>query len=490
MTMTELEQLQDVAERLSDGSEEVRYKAVNELYAVDSPGTVQVLIAAVGDSSYRVREKALQKICSYPGEKIFPRLETYLRDGENADFRTAAMEAFPRYGKEATPYLLQLLKDYDEEIRTFATVMLGDIKDVSTVDSLLEVLEDTDENVRHAAAESLGKIRDTRAVEALIKCLEQDFWVKYPAIIALGNIGDPSATKSLAGLIDDEMLRLVVVEALGKIGDVSAIPVLADVISNQDVSIRNETIASFVKIQSRVQREIVPDGKPLPSIKKCLDNDELIKHLLDSLRSSDLEVLRNAVIALGWLKEERAIKPLIELLYDYELEEYVVGSIVSIGEAAISALIEGLENPDPRIKTSLLSCIGWMDNFEGIKACIPCLRDENPEVRLQALMVMSGSLHSREIEDAFVSMLSESDLDVRASLVDALGSSESPSLVDKLLHGLSGADIERKLISIRILERLKAPDVVDCLTRLQKDDPDDEVQREAALALKRLNSNK
>lgn len=486
--MQDIDGLESVAKRLSDVSEETRFKAVNELYNLESVGTIPVLMKAVGDSSYRVREKAIEKICSYPGDKVFPRLEAYLRDGDNANNRTAAMEAFPRYGRDAIPYLLKLLKDYDEEIRAFCAVMMGILKDPSAVDGLIETLKDEDENVKHAAAESLGKIGDARAVRALIKCLDDDFWVKYPAIIALGEIGDPSATEHLVPLIEDDMLKQAVVEALGRIGDVSAVSVLADTLSHSDNSIRNDTIAALVGIQSKVDEQIITSGKILPSIKKTLDDEDLIEHILKSLKSTEREVKKNAVIAVGWLKEKRAVKELIESLSDYELEEYVVGSLVSIGKDALPELVDCLSNSEPKVRVSIIRCIGWMDNMDGIKACIPCLSDDNIEVRLQAIMAMTNALHLKEVEGALFAMLSDPDPDVGGPLIEALGNSSSPSLVSKLHNELSCDDLTRKLAVIQILGRIKNKETFGPLRGLLKDDSD-EVRAEAYRALSSIRAN-
>ncbi|MGA1791399.1 MAG: HEAT repeat domain-containing protein [bacterium] len=442
------------------------------------------LLKAVGDSNYRVREDALKGICSFPHDVIFPRLEDLLRDHENANLRTAAMEAFPRCGKDAVPYLLRLLKDRDDEVRMFSATILGEVQDPAAVDALIEVLKDPDENLRHACAESLGKIGDARAVDTLIECLDQDFWIQYPAIIALGNIGDLSATEHLIKLLDDEMLREAVIEALGKIGDTSVIPVLAETLSSNDPSIRNNTIASLVNIQ----RMVKSDETCLPSIRKALDNDELIVHLFNSLRNPDSEVKKNAIIALGWLKEARAVENLLELIHDYDLEEYVVESLVSIGEHAIPEIIEKLHNPDPKIRISLIRCIDWIGNINGITACIPFLSDENIEVKYQAVMAMSGGLDLEEIEDALLGLLSDPAPEIQDILVEIFGRSRSKHLANKLLPELSSEVRMRKILAIQILGRQKNPHACEPLQSLL-DDQSDEIRAHAYMALSHIQAD-
>jgi len=214
------EYLKYAEEKLSSGLEETRYSVVKELVKFNSIETLPLLMKAVSDMSYRVRDEAIKGIRALPKDDVFLILENFLKESENKPIRNAAMEAFTHFGKEATTYLLRLLKDANPEIRMFSANMLGTIRDSRAVDGLIEKLQDSNENVKHAAAESLGKIADLRAVEPLIACLKQEFWIQYPAIVALGNIGDPSAIEHLVKLRDNEMLKDVVAEAIRKIGGI------------------------------------------------------------------------------------------------------------------------------------------------------------------------------------------------------------------------------------------------------------------------------
>jgi len=473
--------LEGATARLCSEVEETRYAAVKELTMIRSTDVLTHLLEAVGDASIRIRNAALHSICSFPLELVFPRLEDFLRDQERAHLRTAAMEAFPRYGKEATPWLLRLLKDGDEEVRMFSATILGDIRDPAAVDDLIDALNDTDDNVRHASAEGLGKIGDARAVHPLIDCLHQDFWIQYPAIIALGRIGDPSAIEHLLPLLDDEMLRQAVIESLGQIGDVAAIPALTGALSRSDPALRNDTIASLVNIQ----RMAKPKGGCLPSIKHALSDGDLIDHLLHCLQDSDPEIRRNAVIALGWLKDKRAVAPLMALMTSYDLEEYVVGALVSIGDGAISSLIEGLQNPDPRIRACIIRCIDWIGNKHGIEVCITSLKDENMEVRNQAAMAMAGWLDPEVVEDGLIEALSDPEPEMRSLVAEILGRSSSERLVDRLLPELAMKDHSRRLLAINILGRLKNPRTRKPLQGLLEDSSA-EIRSAAYIALSTL----
>lgn len=471
---------------LEDDSEEVRFQAVKVLSRAEFLGAIPLLMEVVGDKSYRVREAALQSICSFPTEVIFPRFETCIRNNDNATLRNAALEAFPRYGKKATHYLIKLAKDADEEVRMFSTALLGEIKDPEAVETLIEGLKDPDENVRHAAAESLGRLGDPRGVVPLIDCLSEGFWIQYPAVIALGNIGDPSAVRHLFPLVSDEMLGQAAIEALGRIGDTSAIPALVEILSKNDPTIRNHTIAALVRIKARVKKgdEAFP-AESFSRVRDTLNNDELINHLLQSLDDPDLETRKNSVIALGWLKEKKAVRNLVGLLRDFNLEEYVISSLASIGENAMTELIETLKDPDHRIRISIIRSLDWIGKPEGILACLPCLLDENEEVRYQAVLAMAAVLDREEVEDALLKLISDQDPEFRATTVEVLGKSQSPYLVQKLINEISCGKPEKKVAIVQILGKLLDPRAFLPLQNILNDS-NDEVRAEVYKALSRI----
>jgi HEAT repeat protein len=274
------------------------------------------------------------------------------------------------------------------------------------------------------------------------------------------------------------MLQQAVIETLGNIGDMSVVPLLADILSQHDPTTRNSTIAALVNIQ----RLIKSDGSCTPSIKKALNNGELIDHLLNSLDDPELEIKKNAIIALGWLKEKRAVGKLVGLLNDYDLEEYVVGSLVSIGHDALPELIGGLKNPDPKILVSLIRCIEWIGHFDGIKACLPFLKSQNDDVRYQAIMAMGEALDFEEVEDGLLLLLDDPNSEIQGLLIDLVGKSPSRNLADKLLLELPTNIHLRKHAAIQILGRLKNKAAFEPLQKLLEDE-NDEVRAEVYKAL-------
>lgn len=85
-----------------------------------------------------------------------------------------AREAFVKLSSTAVGPLCSALRDEDWLIRKLAAEILGDIKDVASLDSLLGALEDPKPLVAKAAALALGELRDARATYPLLNLLKHD----------------------------------------------------------------------------------------------------------------------------------------------------------------------------------------------------------------------------------------------------------------------------------------------------------------------------
>ena len=93
--------------------------------------------------------------------------------------------------------LIKCLEDGDMYIRFCAVMALGEIGDARAVEPLSKALGDEDWAVRLHAVEALGKIGDARAEEPLIKALRDEDWkVRRDAVKVLGSIGGENVVEA------------------------------------------------------------------------------------------------------------------------------------------------------------------------------------------------------------------------------------------------------------------------------------------------------
>ncbi len=126
---------------------------------------------------------------------------------------------------------------------------LGLNKDRGGISELIHSLKnDRDDNVRAFAALSLGKIKDKNSVGALIEALNDErLVVKIEAIRALGEIGEPEAIPTLLPLIENvnPRLRCEVASCLGKLGNKEGLNAILKEIEDVESPLRVKAILAL-----------------------------------------------------------------------------------------------------------------------------------------------------------------------------------------------------------------------------------------------------
>jgi len=279
------------------------------------------LLEAFYNLDKRGREGVIAAFRKASDPLSYPVLESSLKNHENDRVRNAAMEIYVALGERSLPFLISLLNDADEEVRTFSGVMLGTLQDRGAVPSLIKALADPDMNVKHAAAEALGKIGDPRAVEPLIGALATDMWLQFPAAIALGNIGDSRAVGPLISLLEMPGVNVPAIQALGKLAHPSALGPLSRLLDEEEPSLREWSLEAVAAILARW-----PDsGSDLRLTRKTTNA------MIETLNSNSLEARRNAAITLGCCKVKEALSFLVELSTDRDMGEVARKALARMG---------------------------------------------------------------------------------------------------------------------------------------------------------------
>lgn len=285
---------------------------------------LNVLLEAFYDQEAAGKEQVVDAFRKAGDQTVYPLLESALRNNENDRIRNAAMEIHVALHGRSLPFLVALISDANEEVRTFSSVMLGSIKDSRAVHALIKALADPDMNVKHAAAEALGKIGDRRAVDPLIQALTTDMWLQFSAAIALGDIGDSRAVGPLINLLSVPGSNVPAIQALGKLADPEALKPLTCFLDDGEPALREWALEAVVETLSRNC-----SSAKIPQL-----TNKAKQLLIDSLMH-DLDrpgVRKNAAIALGYFRVQEAIPALRSLLKDRELSGAARMSLSRIGE--------------------------------------------------------------------------------------------------------------------------------------------------------------
>ncbi|MEM3341976.1 MAG: HEAT repeat domain-containing protein [Thermoplasmata archaeon] len=254
----------------------------------------------------------------------------------------------------------------------------------------IEELHSKDEATRNRAVELLSHGDAEKIVPHLLKKLRvPQVGVKCAVIKILGELEAKDAVRPLmiTPLVDsDENVRRVTAEALGKIGQREAVePLLANLPHEED----------SVKLAIVVALGRLKDPKAIDLLVKELDNPKIRRAAADSLakigqeaaeplvgviKHPDPEVRMIVLDTLGTIRKESTIEPMIEMLGDTDLKvrNTAIQALAAFGDKKIPYLIKALIHPHLHVRghaSNLLVAYG--ENV--IPALLRALTEEKAE---------------------------------------------------------------------------------------------------------------
>ncbi len=465
--------------KLEHADPEERREAAVDLGRLGAPA-VPLLLRALGDRDWRVRKTAVEALVTLGGPPVISGLVRCLSTEDNAGARNSAIEALVRIGPPAVEAVLPLLATADPDVRKFAIDVLGDIRNARPVPEILARLVDDDENVRVAAAEALGKIRDRRAVDALAACLtsREHGWLDYAAAEALGEIGDERALGPLLAALGRSSLREPVLESLGKIGNLQTLAPLIRGLSDPLRIVREVSATALAAIH----RKLPPEDRPkmLSAVRGSLSG-KAIDLLAEMTDTSSGELQKAAITVLGWSGRAGAVPGLLALLREEDLEETVVQSLRSIGEAAVPALLERMHDDQVLVRRAAVTVLGDLGRKEAEGALVAMLDDENGHVRGSAAQAL-GRLRSSRAIVSLVRLLDDEYESVQESAIRALAAIGDEWVLDVLLADFSARSAGMRRNIVRLLGQFGSARAFNALSFAIKDaEPD--VRKAAVVAL-------
>jgi len=359
---------------------------------------IQGMLNDLKSSNWWVRKNTIENLLSYSEDSYLFVLEEWLRNGDDALLRNAAMEMYRALGGKAIKSLISLLKDVDVDVRVFAANILGDIKNETAIHALIETLNDFDANVRIASAESLGRTGDEKAIDALAMTIGDVPWVTMACIEAIGEIGGNKALSILYKCLEKEEYRGITFAAIERAGDQQFIRHLTPFVDRED-DLRELALKAIVNIADR------KGIKPMPSYFM-----NLVPLLVDLQLSPQPELRRAAFIALSWSEDIRGLQYFITALNNEDIQEYAIKGLIALGKKAVPGIIDALkkQGTNRAILAKVLSMLG------GNYALIRFADDDDAEVRTEVALAI-GSLKTPKALEALLMLEQDAVEEVRAA---------------------------------------------------------------------------
>jgi len=489
---------------LGSGDEEIRRLAVERLTLLPVAEAFPVLVDRLGDSSWRVRKAAVERLVASPE---FPdatsRLVAALSDGDNTNRRNSALEALVRCGRNALPTLLDASHDPDVDVRKQVVDVLGGIGDESASGRLVEMLGDPDPNVRGAAADALGAMGSVGAVPALLALAREDDedLARLSALCALVRMEAPVASSDLVDPLGSSVLRPAAYALLGHSDDPNAAELLLKGVADSSRRCREAVFEALLRWIARSD-PAEADRLTVRIRDAAASAPGVLGDALERLTSAGLQTRLVLVQLFGLLKRSDTMIPILLAGDDEALEEVVIATLESSGSAVEGILEEAWESLEANSRRLACELLGRVGADKARARLIRVVSDPDAELRIAALRALGrrgeGSAlpilvqrleavvreSEEEAEEEEVEAVTEAIVAI-AGTEDASESGVIDQAVDLLCGRREGAEEPFRLAVAQILGSVGRPEEIATVGFMMSD-PSASVRRAAVKALARL----
>lgn len=268
-------------------------------------------------------------------------------------------------------------------------------------------------------------------------------------------------------------IRQAAADALGRAGGSQAVALLLERLDEEsDPDVIEAAGTALRRLgEAEMSRAILSiwHGDPIPAIR--LRNRRLGRPLLQALRARWPATRAAAAEALGHLRDDAHVPPLITLLGDpfAVVRRAAARSLGRLGDSrALAPLQEMLADGDPELRRESVLALAGMEGDLALEGLLRALGDSDVEVRRVAAVALGRIGDSRAVP-ALGRRLSPdhpepSDL-VRAWIVWALGAIGSPMALPALFHALDDPVDRVAIAAAQALGRMGDPRAIPELER-------------------------
>ena len=438
-----------LVEALKDEDTNVRYHAIEALGKLKAGEAVDAIAEIAESRDFFLTFVALEALVKIGDAAVVPRIVPLLGDEL---LREPAINLLGQLGDESVVGPLTALLNVPEAPTDSITDALASLRDrfeeqygegayiadltsreisPTGVQNLLDALETPGKQNLRSIALVLGWLRrpgvdraltrlmgrvDLRdeIVEALVRhgpatlelliaqLSDEDLEVRRSAVVALGRIGDPSATLALVETLSDESLAVDAANALGQIGDPQAADGLLNLIGSEDASARQAAVSAI----------------------NSLAAPEISRRIIPLLHDLDPNVRESAIKIAGYFGYPESAAALVELSRDPS--ERVRGAAIEHlpyveDERVFDVLARAMKEETPNVRAAAARALGNMDKPGAVRQLIEGLEDDDVWVRYFSARAL-GRLKSEDSVEALDRVVEKEKFNhVRIAALDSLG---------------------------------------------------------------------
>lgn len=294
---------------LSSPDVEVRRDGVLAAAALRQRELAPLLIGALGDSDWRVREEAIFAVGDIAVEfELVPALIDGLCQGTNVGLRNAARDVLRNLGGSAARALVAALPEVEANSRKFVVEALACGGTDEAVDTLVASVRGDDVTIAVAAMDALAGLGGAKVESVLRERLREGSpFERAAALDALDRLSVVVGFDELEPLLADRLLRRIALDALGRTGDERALPPLLSALGDRSTAVATRALTGMFRLQATNAAARAQLATLLPG-----QMDALLR-LKTFARSEDTSLALSAASLLARVRDPDVMQIVVEL---------------------------------------------------------------------------------------------------------------------------------------------------------------------------------
>lgn len=456
-------------------------KLLNKYAAAETPQQDTAIIAdlkEIGQAAVRATIEAFQqkkipsgkaqflldKICDESSlEEIVP----LIGDPYDEVRRVSKELIAKKWGKAATPHLIETLKSTDTYARTNATELLSSLKSESCIPELVSLFNTATPETKRSIIKIIGNVGTTTGTKLAMSALNDNNWqVRHAAVKCLGILKAAESVPPLLEKLDekDPQMKMLAMDALDAIGDKSAAAKMLSLLTDDDLLVRQRATDCLIHIA---------DAKIVPQV-------------IELMRNSDVNIRRCAIEVLKNLKDPNTSEELMRALKDSDwwVRQIATSSLTALhGDNNITrGFISLTRDPDENLRRCAVEFFNNVVDPLAFDALIERLEDEDWWVREKALRAL-GKLKDQRAVTPIANLIN--DREMGRGVPEALAKIGGDAALEHLTTFLNENSKRLKIETIKALSLMKNKNATDAIKQCLSD-PDSEVASQAIETLKEL----
>ena len=296
---------------------------------------IKIFVNELGNSSNSIKEYVSIQLLSLNPEKLINLLLDSLKNKKFSNNHKAELIKLIGYEISSINVSFEDISYLKIKYPEIISDLIQN-KDV-ILEVITQILKEEDSSLMGSVI-SILKLLEKEVKRDLLKLLLiDDFIVKKNAVVLCGRLKLNDAVDLLISNLDNiyNEVSIAAIEALGEIGDLSAVPELLDILDIEDISFEYSDLdlrlyildaiksiylynkdASYDYLYKSLSKENDTIRESVAFILGEIGKEEFVKPLCNLLAVRNLDVRKNAIIALGKIGSTEPLEDLLKIIRD------------------------------------------------------------------------------------------------------------------------------------------------------------------------------